>query len=406
MSRVRRAPRALGPRLALAAVVVSIAGFGILDALANVVAVGNPSAAHTLAPWNSRILARAAEQSFATMPKAQLDSRPALLAKKALRGDGTSTRAVNTLALIAQLSGDKQRTRDLFTYSLALSRRDFSARVWAIEDAVLRGDIAGALANYDIALRTSSDAPNVLFPILASALKEPLVRAELLKLASTEPRWLADFMDIATRRDESANDTLVFLDEAAGKRIDLPLDRSDRDGLVDALIVARNYDGAWRTYASQRPKIAKDRSRDPSFAKISALPTVFDWRINEYGSGQADGQVHYLEYSAPPTTGGVVAQQYQLLPPGRYVIETVFDSNSGAAGSNFAPYWSLTCTDGRELVRLELVQRGERTVRRQTFGVSSDCPFQMLGLTVRPSNGTTWAEGRVHSLAIRPVAEN
>ncbi|MDT9096849.1 hypothetical protein RSW32_26335, partial [Escherichia coli] len=76
----------------------------------------------------------------------------------------------------AQLHGDVGAARRLFAYGQRLSRRDNSTQLWAIEDAVARNDIPDVLRHYDVALRTSPNLADILYPVLASASADPAIR--------------------------------------------------------------------------------------------------------------------------------------------------------------------------------------------------------------------------------------
>src|SRR3546814_6235165 len=71
----------------------------------------------------------------------------------------------------------------------------------AIELAVAQGDISGALRHYDIALRTKKNAPELLFPVLTSALPDPAIRTELVKTLGGQPKWAAGFIHHAARSE-------------------------------------------------------------------------------------------------------------------------------------------------------------------------------------------------------------
>jgi hypothetical protein len=169
-------------RVVLAIIAAALGVFAVSVSLANVITPASPALAHLLSPTDGRITARLAENEFALRAISSSQSRAAKLADLALRQDPTAVDALSVLGLQAQLRRDLSRAQNLFGYSLALSRRDLRARIWAIEEAVQRGDINGALMNYDIALRTSRDAVDTLFPVLSSALKEPKIRASLIRV--------------------------------------------------------------------------------------------------------------------------------------------------------------------------------------------------------------------------------
>src|SRR3546814_17422634 len=86
------------------------------------------------------------------------------------------------------MHGDRAGGERLLAYSQTLSRRDLRTQLMAIELAVARDDIPSALRHYDIALRTKKNAPDLLFPVLTSALTNPTIRTEQTGRASCRER--------------------------------------------------------------------------------------------------------------------------------------------------------------------------------------------------------------------------
>src|SRR5262249_7177342 len=83
---------------------------------------------------------------------------------------------------------DAPREQRLFELSSAISRRSLPTRLWLIQRSVDHGDVAGALENFDIALRTSTAAPDALFPVLATASSDPGLAQPLARLLD-RPRY-------------------------------------------------------------------------------------------------------------------------------------------------------------------------------------------------------------------------
>src|SRR3546814_9359723 len=102
------------------------------------------------------------------------------------------------------MHGDRAGGERLLAYSQTLSRRDLRTQLMAIELAVARDDIPSALRHYDIALRTKKNAPDLLFPVLTSALTNPTIRTELVKTLGGRPTWSHDFISHAARRDRKS----------------------------------------------------------------------------------------------------------------------------------------------------------------------------------------------------------
>lgn len=103
------------------------------------------------------------------------------------------------------------RARRLFLHSERLSRRNLITQLWAIEDAVARDDVAGALRHYDIALRTAPRMAEVLFPVLKSASTDPAIRTGLIRTLSGKPLWAGDFIDYVSDNSADPQATVSLL---------------------------------------------------------------------------------------------------------------------------------------------------------------------------------------------------
>lgn len=389
-------------RLILLVLVAVAAVFALRDAAAQVVVRGDSGAAHSLAPWDGVITARFALDTMRSGGAAGANRNPSALAQQALRQDATAVDAFNVLAGQAQLRGETGRTGQLFEHSLTLSRRELMSRIWAIENAATRGDIRSALANYDFALKTSKDAPGILYPVLANALDEPLIRSHLLEIMKTRPNWAPAFTDYLSRAAVNPQGTAAFYPMLA--QAGLPVSPLQHARVVDALSV-RGYDTqAWEYYALLHPGADRRRSRDIRQAGPADAQTVFDWQPlntgglsaslvrNQSGAGE-------LGFAIAAASSGDVAQQRQVLPPGRYLLRG--EARGIAAPEQERPYFSVLCADGRELVRSVLPGAGERTFSN-SFTVGGDCPVQTLVLVARPTDNAAGIEGSVTTVTITP----
>ncbi len=401
-SRMRR--MRTGWRTAAAVVAVAlVASFAIRDSAAQVLRRADAELAHKLAPWDGRIAAELANETMQSLSASRTQETALELARVALRDDPTTVEAINVLALAAQLRGDTERTRALFRYSLSLSRRELPSRIWAIEEAVSRGDIRGALTNYDFALKTSRNASALLFPILARAISEPRVRAELLPILRRRPVWGSEFIDYLSRAAVNPEGTAAFHPELA--RAGLPVTPLQDARVVDALAARGFYDQAWRYYARIRPGADRRKSRDPDFRVASDAQTVFDWQpFNEgglFGSlVRAKDGGGALAFSVAAASPGKLAEQRQLLPVGRYRIRGTAQGLAVPAGER--PYFAVTCDSGRELVQAALPGAGASTFSA-AFSVPSGCAAQSLALVARQHDNPAGLEGAVESAEILPA---
>ncbi|QPQ54416.1 hypothetical protein IC614_08655 [Allosphingosinicella flava] len=323
------------------------------------------------------------------------------LASQALRRDPTSVPAIVALAFSAEIQGNKELARRLFTYSNTLSRRDLRTRLWLIEDAVAQENIPAALEHYDVALRTSRSARALLFPILASAIDVPDVNVQLANTLAKNPPWRLDFVEYAAV-NAPPNACLQLFRRLTSAGVAVPSTASQN--LLSSLVKASLFEEAWSFYASLRKGVDRTRSRDRNFAtEVQFVP--FDWEVADGASGisasiQRKGKQGIFDFFAPPSVGGLLLRQLQLLTPGPYVIEGRSVGIDQPPQSR--PYWALSCLNGQELGRVTLPPSshndGSFTGR---FIVPPGCDVQFLSLLARPSTSITGVVGEIDWVVLR-----
>ena len=392
-----------GIRIALAASVAVIGGFAMAQSLAQVtVASGRAAAAYALAPWDGRMSAALAD---ANVLSGNTDARTASLGRAALRLDPTTVKAVTSLATAAIVAGQLKRSERLFAYAERLSRRDLATQLWAIENAVARADTAAALRHYDIALRTTATAPELLFPILSRALDDPGIRGALVKTLSQRPLWATSFIDYSATSGVDPPATAQLF--TALQRARVPISAGARSELVNRLVDRSAYETAWSVYIGGRPRSDRQFSRDPDFAADIATPAAFDW-VGLAGPGvttsiQRNGSAGLFDFATGPNVAGVLLQQVQLLSPGSYRL----DGRSNGIDQPMAsrPYWRLRCLgEDRELGRIVLPNSVEANGKfGGSFIVPSGCPAQALTLVAQPTDARAGLAGQIIRAALRPA---
>lgn len=390
--------RAVRIGLALAAVLA-----GALSAtfsLAQVVAKRNPALAYTLAPYDGRITARYAAslsgEDGTRGKRSEIDG----FARLAIDQDPTAVLAVATLGIGAELRGDVSTARRLFTYAQHLSRRDIRTQLWMIEDSVRRGQVAGALRQYDLTLSALPQMSGALYPVLASASTDPAIRRELVKLLAGPTSWSDSFIGYVGRQgsDPLATGTL-FTDL---RRAGVPIPDAAVTGIVDTLISGGNIDEGWTQYAAMRPSARRDRSRDPRFTAGLDVSSRLDWIAISDGGALASIENGAFDFAAPSSIGGPILQQAQVLPPGNYKL--IGHSSGIDQPSNSRPYWTIDCQNGHELARVALPNSAQdRGEFSGVFSVPTGCSVQVLVLVVQPSDSMTGLSGRIDRAQIVPV---
>lgn len=390
---------------ALLAVLAAITGYiEVTRTLAYTLRKGNIELAHALAPSDGRITGLLAQTLIQNNPTAAGRARVDRLARTALRQDPTIVPAVFSLGLSAQVRGDIKHARRLFTYSNVLSRRDINTQLWAIEDAVRRSDVDGALLHYDISLRTSRTAADLLFPILAAAINDPEIRMSLTRTLATRPAWRDAFVIFAAVKGPDPRATArLFIDL---RHAGIPVSGTASGEIVNLLVFRGFLNDAWAYYSTVHPSADRRRSRDPKFADGGASTSPFDWNpINDGGinsSIQRAEKGGIFDFSVPASIGGPMLQQRQILPPGKYRLDG--HSIGIDQPDESRPYWVLTCSTDRELGRVALSNSTEaHGTFRGSFSVPEGCPVQTLTLVARPSDKVSGVAGQIDRVQLYPV---
>ena len=402
-SLAKRTPLEWAVRCGLAIVAASVGFVSIQQTLAYTLSRSATATAYRLSPGDGRIAGLLAAQLLVVeKPQAAERARARRLARKALMDEPMSVPAVTALAIANQLSGDTTQARRLFLHSDALSRRDLITRLWLVEDAVGREDIPGALRHYDIALRTSRNASDILFPVMAQAIADPVVAKEVTKTLAAGPPWRDAFTGFIPSSGISPRIAGAFFQRAVAQGV--PVQPLALASVVSALITSGRVEQGWRLYASVRKGTARDRSRDPQFTAQPSVPMVFDWApiSNDLGvsaSFQRADQRGVFDFAVPSTLGGIVLQQGQYLPPGNYRLDGV--SHGIEQGQGARPFWQLVCSDGREVGRVEVTNSSADGGRFSgVFNVGPNCAFQTLRFVIRPSPDIEGVAGQISHIQL------
>ena len=321
------------------------------------------------------------------------------LSARALDRDVTNSLAVEFVALGADRAGDHDRAARLFHLSDRISRRSLPTRLWLIQASVDRGDVPGALRDFDIALRTSTDAPKLLFPVLSRASTEPSLAPALARLLDRPSDWRLPFLhDAITDYGGAAGIAAVAL--RMRERGWLVANHVD-DTLVGQLIVEERYAEA-RVVQDAFHQTAESASlvRDPAFADIRAR-YPFGWQIEDQGEigarrGKANGRP-VLAYQSQSGGSGPVATQLLILPSGRYRLTT--RTATPAEDGTAPPFWTLTCAgeNGQQIALLDEPPTGNASL---DFIVPSGCGAQWLGLNLRGSDRPDGQSGAIAGIVV------
>lgn len=362
----------------------------------------DPAAAVARAPGNALALAALAQQQLAKEP-----ARAEATARAALRRDATNAAAAGSLSIALAQNGEPGRSRALLDYSLAMSRRDMPAQLWAIETAVQRGDIPAALHHYDVALRTNRTAPTLLFPILVGAIDTPAVRHGLARLLGRGTPWAGSFLDYITSRtgDVATASQLVLDIYGAGGSVA----RGPLSVLTQRLVEANDPAGAWRLFVRAEPAAARLTLRNGRFDRSIDPPTPFDWQLSDSGEAHAailpDRRGGVMQVDARDGSGGVVARQRLALGAGDYVLQFAASAMEEATlGDSRFELWCLPAR--RQIAQIAVAGPAGQSRRRGGFTVPRGCDSQSIEIVLIPGRTEAPIEATLSDVALVRTASN
>jgi hypothetical protein len=397
--------RSRGVSIAIVSGALLLAVLIVQNGIAGVARFKAPETALQWASGDARALAGAAELALTADADAAGRARAADLARAAIRRDPTLGTPFRVLGFVADAQGNRAGAKALIEHAALLSSRDLPTQLWLIDAAVARTDMTGALRHFDIALRTSTLAPAILFPVLGKALSEPDVVDALAGTLAKRPRWRDQFLADAIDKSPALEGLVRLSEQLAVRRH--PLDAAQAQQLLTRLTEAR----AFALLARMRPAILPPAQRqalllDPSFdAETEAFP--FGWTLFDTSGLSArrvaapDGSKRLrLAFRAETGRGGELLRQSLFLKPGSYRL--IWSGGHDAADRLGAPVWSVTCPDTspRSLLNADMMPTDGTTRGQSDFVVPTGCPGQWLQLAARANTSPQGLEGWIDRVAI------
>ncbi len=384
-----------------------IAWFAGASAFATIAAKSNPDRALRLAANNADALAIKADALLIQSRKAGASELAASLARDALKAQAVHGRALRIVASTVAGSDQSKVAASLIGLSSNTTRRDLGARIWLIENNVARGDVAGALREYDIALRTNAQGQVVLFPVLSSALNDPQIRAEFVGYLRQPPPWLAPFLDYAVDQGSDVSSlsrvlrthtpslSPAFLRRLNSRLIVRLADRGDYREL------AAFYQAAMPGRRQVLTEAAFDaQSTDPQFVPVSWQVLPSSVIVGSFDA-EGPGSSMKLQVTAAPSARGVVARKLLLLTPGLYQLQVRYGFAEGAAGSMLALVVGCKSADGdRVVLNSPLVDRSAAARALIDFSIPEECVAQYLSVEAAGGAGQTDASMVLNSLRV------
>ena len=327
--------------------------------------------------------------------------RVAYHSQQAILTDATQPSAAVGIGLVQEQQRKQKAATAAFAYAQALSRRNFPAQLWLIEDAVRRDDIPAALRHYDIAMRTSRASKTLLFPVLTNAIGDPAIVPPLAKIIAANPVWQEQFVQHAAQNAGDL-DALASLLGAIRQNGGQVSDQAISTAL-SRFMNDEDVSGAWKLYASMNPQDARKTIRGGRFVQQPNYPSPFDWRLSDDGEAVAEprqiGAGTALYFAAPMDWGGTVASQTLHLSPGQHSLTGMAYGILLTDGQR--PFFTLRCLETADTQRFELPRSDEQGKPfRWQFTIPSNCSFQSLQIELAPANTPEGVEGYVSNLSV------
>jgi hypothetical protein len=363
-------------------VCAAIAWTAGVGSVVNITSDSNPKVALNLSPNEPNALMAKVD---AALSKTNAGQRALLLSsgdvKTALLGQAISPRGLRQLALIADAKGKTAEARALMVLSTKLSRRDFVAQLWLIEDGVRSDDIVSTMKHYDVALRTSAESAAILNPILSAALVDDDVQRAFAPYFRANPPWLASFLSFAINGGTPPTAMAQTILRGGGIPSDVNY-RPFHGQLLQQLAAKGAFTEAFQYYlrldgAFQRLPTSTTFEKatiDPEFApltwQLQSSPGV-EALFEPAGKNGAQ-QLHVIVNSGEraPTVRKLMG-----LPPGAYrffqTVKRVRVSNGAAA------YWQLLCLQDSGLLPI-----WRSDIDGSQAVISSTCKGQYLEFVV------------------------
>lgn len=330
-------------------------GFGCLAALAGAVVVARDAAGNAFArsrpnlallavPDHAVALARQIDGSLvATGTVGGQKAQEGRAIAAALRHEPLSADLIRQLAMMRSLKGNTPNSRVLMALAERTSRRDLPTQIWMIEAAVLDGDINRALSHYDLALTTSKQAPDLLFPVLTSAIAEPRIHAGLARYLRWHRPWSDAFLTQAVATGQP-RDVAALIAEVAPARNDLPF-RTAQASLVGPFVVHKDYLGL-SSYAATLPPADQASIRAIGFSRSTTDRRLrpLTWELTDDPDlGASYDESDRLRISARSGKGGIVARRIVFKQPGTWRLRQTVTPSADSSGLDVR--WEGYCLD-------------------------------------------------------------
>jgi hypothetical protein len=333
------------------------------------------------------------------------------MAERSLARQPLNPAALRVMAEVAMSRGDQPRAMALFAAAERWSRRDVVTEAMLLDDALRRGDAAGAARRADVVLRFSPGSATGVFPALKGMVEHGPGQPAVVASLATRPPWRSSFLNylsLTTTQPPVALDVLSRLADAGS-----PPSADEVTPLLNRLVADHRYLDAfiaWRQFLPPGSTLMTGNIRDPSFGIPSGTPP-FSWALQSgpgaaaeilQGPTPASGREHALRVTYDGVSATEPARQLLVLSPGTYrlTVEAYVASPLPAARLT----WNLTCAGGGPALGATAdtaLDPGWTTLSADLTVPASGCEGQWLALKATPGENTADIEVWYDALRVR-----
>lgn len=384
-----------------------IAYFAAANAFSNITRRKIPDLALTVWPSEPVALTLNADRAFQSKQDAQTLDKVEQQVKRALRHQPYNATAIRLLGYVADARGSEASARRLVNTAARLSRREFGAQIWLIEDAAQKERLAKALLHYDIALRTTFDSRSVLFPTLIDALGRSDVQRALVPYITEAPSWMLDFIPeaIAKIDDPSHLATLMM---ASNGSAEIPQYRNFPNLLLSQLASKRKYAAYHRYYLTlPSAELSLLNSVALGRASVSSEYPSAGWQLFESASAGSsfvagnEQSGYQLQAYSTAQGRGVIARKLLFLDPGRYLLKANYSTLGSVLESKII--WQIQCLS--EFSEVDFIFSVHPIVQGKSstsdpFNISPGCEAQYLNLIIAGGDSQSESEILISALSL------
>jgi hypothetical protein len=325
-------------------------------------------------------------------PKAHAAARA--LASDAIRRSPLSPVALRAFGL-SMASGDKpdpEAAANVMREAERLSRRDQPTQIWLIQHHLLRQDMAAAMRQMDVALRSASSGSVTLFGWLALASEDERIAREVGARLRAKPDWARSFFTYMVANGKNPQRTAYF----ARQFLD-PSDPDHRELLttfVAKLGELHEYELAWDVtehFAGTGPDAVTAGGLVGGDFESAGGYAPFAWSLAQEGDLWAERQAgpegshgHVLAVSAHSGRTGEAARQLVRLAPGTYRLSATVGNLPTDPFER--PEIRVRCAEDENATPLIGLRPRQAGVQARSlegrFTVPSGCRFQWLTIAV------------------------